>query len=119
MAVVSLYPYEYEPLDKVENFHGKQLLYIGWEDHLMFCAPLAFPFPPSMPFQDIIKGVLPGAYGYHPDFAQIDWTTVQWFKSGKPWQPTLEKTLEENGLNHKDVIRFRTPGLTGIKSSFS
>jgi hypothetical protein len=25
-----------------------QLLYIGWEDHLMFCAPFACPCPPTM-----------------------------------------------------------------------
>jgi len=63
--------------------------------------------------------VLPGVYGYHPDFAQIDWAKAEWFKSGKPWQPDVEKSLAENGLKHKDVIRFRTPGLTGIKGSCS
>jgi phenol hydroxylase P4 protein len=44
---------------------------------------------------------------------------VQWFKSGQPWTPDPAKSLEGNGLGHKDVIRFRTPGLTGIQGSFS
>jgi len=44
---------------------------------------------------------------------------VQWFKSGQPWQPDFGKTLAENGLGHKDAIRFRTPGLTGIRGSSS
>ena len=50
---------------------------------------------------------------------EIDWSKVEWLKSGQPWQPDVEKSLAENGLKHKDVIRLRTPGLTGIKGSFS
>jgi phenol hydroxylase P4 protein len=85
----------------------------------MFCAPFCFPFPPVMPFRDLVEKVLPGAYGYHPDWAKIDWSQVHWFKSGKPWQPSLDKSLADNGLRHKDVLRFRTPGLTGIQGSCS
>ncbi|CDM23342.1 Phenol hydroxylase, P4 oxygenase component DmpO [Castellaniella defragrans 65Phen] len=117
MAVKSLGPYDFPPKDRLENFHGNQLTYIGWEDHLLFCAPFCFPFPPDMPFGLIIDQVLPGAFGYHPDFARIDWSKVEWFKSGRPWTPQHDKSLAENGLRHKDVLRFRTPGLTGIHGS--
>ena len=117
MAVAAVKEYQFAPADSVDKFHGNQLLYIGWEDHLLFCAPFAFPFPPTMRFGDILTAVLPGVYGYHPDFAQIDWSKAEWFKSSQPWQPDLDKSLAENGLKHKDVIRFRTPGLTGIKGS--
>ena len=119
MAVAAVKEYEFAPLDRHENFHGNQLLYIGWEDHLMFCAPFAFPFPPNMPFRAVVEQVLPGAFGYHPDFALIEWAKAEWFKSGQPWQPDFDKSLADNGLGHKDVIRFRTPGLTGIKGSCS
>jgi phenol hydroxylase P4 protein len=44
---------------------------------------------------------------------------VQWFDSGEPFQPDPSKSLADNGLVHKSVIRFRTPGLTGIGGSFS
>lgn len=119
MPVVAIKDYAFEPKDKRENFHGAQLLYIGWEDHLLFCSPYAFPFPPAMPFKAILDDVLPGVYGYHPDFAKVDWAKAEWFKSGGPWQPDYEKSLAGNGLEHKDVIRFRTPGLIGIKGSCS
>jgi phenol hydroxylase P4 protein len=33
--------------------------------------------------------------------------------------PDPAKSLADNGLTHKDAIRFRTPGLTGIKGSGS
>lgn len=119
MAVAAKKNYEFPAADTQDKFHGAQLLYIGWDDHLMFASPFAFPFPPTMRFSDIINGVLPGAFGYHPDFAHIDWAKAEWFKSGQPYQPDFGKTLAENGLKHKDVLRFRTPGLTGIKGSFS
>ena len=50
---------------------------------------------------------------------QIDWDRAEWFKSGQPWTPDHDKSLAENGLGHKDVIRFRTPGLTGFQGSCS
>ncbi|MCK6545695.1 phenol hydroxylase subunit P4 [Myxococcota bacterium] len=105
--------------DRLENFHGNQLLYVGWDQHLMFCAPFAFPFPPQMLFRDVVEKVFPGSFGYHPDFAKIDWSKVEWLKSGKPWKPDFDKSLADNGLVHKDVLRFRTPGLDGIKGSAS
>ena len=118
MSVVATAPYAFPMKDVRENFPAP-LLYIGWEDHLLFCAPFCLPLPPDMPFGALISDVLPGAFGYHPDFGKIDWSQAQWFKSGQPWQPDPAKSLADNGLRHKDVIRFRTPGLTGIQGSYS
>lgn len=119
MAVAAVKDYRGEHKDSADRFHGAQLLYIGWLDHLMFCAPFAFPLPPDMPFGAIIEAVLPGAFGAHPEFAQIDWSTVEWAKSGVPFHPDPATSLAENGLRHKDTITFRTPGLTGIAGSSS
>ncbi len=118
MSVVAIGPYSFAPADARENFPAP-LLYIGWDDHLLFCAPVCLPLPADTPFDALTSTVLPGVYGEHPDFARIAWPQTQWFKSGKPWAPDPAKTLAENGLKHKDVIRFRTPGLTGIKGSHS
>lgn len=117
MAVIAIKEYEFPSSDAVERFHGAQVLYVGWEDHLIFCSPLAFPLPPSMHFGDLVAGPLKAGFSYHPDFAQIDWAKAEWFKSGKPVTLDFDKSLAENGLKHKDVIRFRTPGLNGIKGS--
>lgn len=118
MSVFALTDYAFPMKDVRENFPAP-LLYIGWEDHLLFCAPFCLPLPPDTPFGALATAVLPGIYGYHPDFAQIDWSKAEWSKSGQPWQPDPAKSLAENGLQHKDVIRFRTPDLTGIQGSFS
>jgi phenol hydroxylase P4 protein len=80
---------------------------------------VCLPLPGETPFGALASAVLPGVYGAHPDFNRIDWNQVLWFKSGQPWQPDAAKSLQDNGLGHKDVIRFRSPGLTGIGGSFS
>lgn len=120
MSVIALEPgYTGEIKDRVENFHGQQLLYIGWEDHLMFCAPLCIPVPPSLPFGALITDIIPGLYALHPDAPAIDWSRVEWFSSGRPFTPDASKSLADNGLGHKAALRFRTPGLTGIRGSCS
>jgi len=116
MSVNALGAYDFAPRDTRGNFPAP-LLYIGWDDHLMFCAPVCLPLPADTPFGALAGAILPGVYGLHPEFSKIDWNKVEWFKSGQPWSPDGSKTLEGNGLKHKDAIRFRTPGLTGIKGS--
>lgn len=120
MPVVALHPgYRGEIADREDRFHGNRLLYVGWDHHLMFGAPVCLPLPPSMPFAALLTDVLPGVYGSHPDFARIDWTKTFWLRSGAPWQPDPASTLEQNGLRHKSAIRFVTPGLDGIGGSFT
>lgn len=119
MAVAALKDYNFEPLDKVENFHGNQLVYLNWIDHLMFCAPVAFPLPPEMPWGALLAEIIPMAYSAHPDFANIDWDAVEWKIDHKPVQPNPEASLKDNGVGHKSVITFVTPGLNGYQGSAS
>ena len=119
MAVVAVKEYKGSRPDGADKFHGAQLVYVGWLDHLMFCAPFAFPLPPDMPFGALIEAVLPGSFGQHPDFAKIDWSKVEWTKGRKPFSPDPSKSLADNGIRHKDSLTFKAPGLTGIKGTSS
>ncbi|NDW43873.1 phenol hydroxylase subunit P4 [Ruegeria sp. PrR005] len=117
MGVIALdpdYASKVAPADTLDKFHGNQLVYIHWEEHLMFCAALAFPFPPGMPFGAILAEILPTFYGIHPDFEKIDWGKVRWTVDGKDITPDPEKSLADHGVGHKSLIRFWTPGLTGV-----
>lgn len=116
MPVQSAAPYAFAPKDSVDKFPAP-LLYIGWDDHKMFCAPHCAPMAPTMTFGEFVHGALPGMYGAHPDFARIDWGRAEWLRDGQPFTPDMDKTLAENGLGHKSVVRFRTPGLTGLGGS--
>lgn len=114
MAVAAVSEYQFVPKDVEANFHGLRVVYVGWDKHLMFASPFMFPLSPAMIFGDLPGTALASAYSAHPDFAKIDWNKVEWLRNGKPWQPDFAKSLEENGVRHKDLLRFRTPGLTGI-----
>lgn len=119
MPVTALGNYDFEPLDAQKNFHGNIITYWNWVDHLMFCAPIALPLAPDMPFAAVVGEVLPGAYAYHPDFEKIDWDAAEWNLDGAAFTPDLNKSLKENGLGHKSVVRFTTPGLTGVGGSYT
>ena len=66
------------------------------------------------PFAEIIDKYITDCYSYHPDFARIDWAQVIWQNSNQVFTPDRAKSLKENGIGHKDLIRFTTPGLNGI-----
>ena len=113
MSVVALKEYKGEVRDSVDRFHGNQLVYVHWEKHLSFCAPLAFPLPPGMPFGAITSDVVGPIYGLHPDWAKIAWSKANWTLDGKPFTPDPAKSLADNGIGHKSVLRLTTPGLSG------
>lgn len=105
--------------DDESLFHGKRLIFLCWENHLMFAAPLCVPLPPTLPFGALIRDVLPDLYGEHPEFESIDWKRTQWFNSDKRFIPDVGKSLEHHGLGHKTLIRFRTPALEGSRVTVS
>lgn len=109
--------YKGKVLDKEANFGGNILVYIGWDDHLLFCSAKAFPLPPALTFGDFRAGVLKEGFGQHPEFSEIDWGTVEWVLNGTSISPQDEQTLQDLGFDHKSLLRFRTPGLTGYKGA--
>ena len=47
-------------------------------------------------------------------FAAIDWSTVEWELDGAAFTPDRGQTLAAQGIGHKSMLRFRTPGLNGL-----
>ena len=104
-------------MDSVDRFHGNQLVYIGWDNHTSICTANAYPLPPDMPFGALTEAVLPSVCGPHPDFPLIEWSEVEWLLDGAAFTPDMGKSLKDNGVGHKSLIRFKTPGLTGYKGT--
>ncbi|MDO9591881.1 MAG: phenol hydroxylase subunit P4 [Erysipelotrichaceae bacterium] len=114
MGVASVQDYDFPAKDRVENFHGNQLVFLHWEDHLMFCAPVAFPLPASMLFSEMVENVLTPAYSVHPDFKEINWSAVLWTLDDVRIDPDWKASLMSNSIGHKSLLKFVTPGLEGI-----
>lgn len=118
MAVKPLHEgYSGDVRDRVENYQGNYIVHIGWDHHLLYAAPQALVLSPDMQFDEFRKNVMPQSFGAHPDFAAIDWTSVQWKLNGEVFQPRANKTLKELGVGHKSSIRFVTPGSQGIANA--
>jgi phenol hydroxylase P4 protein len=115
MKHIGDYPLRQRDLESM--FHGKRLIYLCWENHLMFAAPLCVPLPPNLPFGALVRDVLPELYGEHPEFEDIDWKRTQWFNSNRRFIPDQGKSIEHHGLEHKSLIRFRTPALEGSRNT--
>ena len=117
MSVAAIGSYEFKPRDAHENYKGKQLLFINWEKHRMFSRPFVIAVDPSMKFSELIEKYVVPAFSFHPDFEKIDWSKVTWQNSNTQFTPDLAKSLSDNGIGHKDLIRFTTPGLNGLAGS--
>lgn len=109
--------YTGQVMDARANFGGNLIIYFGWDEHLMFCAPKAFPLPPQMTFGDVIDQIMPQAFGQHPEFKDIDWDKAQWTLNREAISPARDQSLEALGADHKSCFRLRTPGLTGYKGT--
>lgn len=109
MAVASLKPgYAGPTRDKVENFHGAQLVYVHWEGHLNFCAAITLPLPANTPFAALTGEILPSLYRADPDWASVDLTAARWTLDGQDWVPEPGRSIGEQGVGHKSLIRFWT-----------
>lgn len=118
MPVHAITPdYKGEVLDRLENFHGNQVVYVGWDHHLMFCAAFAYPVPPEMPFTALLNEVMPDAFGMHGEFEKINWEKTEWLLDGQPFIPQLDVSLADQGIAHKSLLRFQTPELTGYQGA--
>ncbi|QBM78138.1 phenol hydroxylase (plasmid) [Sphingomonas sp. AAP5] len=109
MALASLNPgYSGPTRDKVENFNGAQLVYVHWEGHLNFCAGITLPLPPETPFGALASEILPSLYSADPKWRSDELETARWSLDGEDWAPDAGKTLGEQGVGHKSLIRFWT-----------
>ncbi len=114
MPVVAIAEYIGQARDRVENFNGRQLLYLSWDRHLLFAAPFLLCLTPDTPFGEMVDGGLVPLLQADPDASTIDWNQVQWSLAGQPWQPDWSASLRANGIGHKMQLRFHTPGLNSL-----
>ena len=109
--------YQFTPLDLQQNYGENMLLFIGWDHHTLFCSAHAFVVSPKQTLQELIDGQIKAGFEQHPDFENIDWSTVQFSLNRNNLKVDFSKTLDELGFDHKSLLRFVTPGLDGFKDA--
>ena len=114
MALTSTKPYIGVPRDPVQNFNGKQIVYVCWEQHMLFATPLMLVVEPGMLLGDMLQNIVKTLIQADPDASSVDLTKVEWRKSGKAWTPDFSATLAANGIVHKEQLIFSTPGLNSL-----
>lgn len=118
MATIAITP-EYRGLvrDQQQNYGDNIILYVGWDEHLLFCSAKAFLIHPTMSGRELIESVLTEGFSQHPDFEKIDWDTVLWRLNNETFHLDQEISLSKQGVDHKSLLRFKTPGLSGYNGS--
>jgi phenol hydroxylase P4 protein len=114
MPVTSTKPYVGIPRDLVSNFLGKQIVYVCWDQHLLFAAPMMLVVEPTMLLKDLLDQVWKPLLAADPDVAALQWEQSQWLKSKQPWTPRLEASIADNGIAHKEQLLLRTPKLNSL-----
>ena len=116
MSVTAIGSYEHATHDTADRFSAP-LLYVAWDEHMMFAAPAVVSLSMHTSMADVQAKLLPSLYSEHTDYERIKCTQVQWFCADKMSKPKPDKTLAQHGFTHKSVLRFRTPGLEGLRGS--
>ncbi len=117
MPVSAIGAYQAQSADRLETFHGLQLVYLCWDRHLIFCAPMTFPLSPDMRFADFLEQVVKPAIAPHPDAEHVDFAKAQWLLDDQPFTPAPDASLQANGILHKSLLHLTTPGLNGLQGS--
>mgnify|MGYP003475334101 CR=1 FL=1 len=114
MAVKSIKPYIGTPRDLVANFNGKQIVYVCWNQHLLFAAPFMLVVEPGMRFGDLLEPAFQRLPRPDPEPAASRWSVAGWQKRNQAWTPDFNASIAANGIAHKEQLRFSTPGLNAL-----
>lgn len=109
--------YQFEPRDLQRNYGDNMLLFIGWDHHTLFCSAHAFLVSPQQTLQDLIDQQIQAGFHQHPDFNEIDWSTVRFTLNRQQIEAEFSKTLSELNFDHKSLLRFVTPNLNGYNGT--
>jgi phenol hydroxylase P4 protein len=89
-------------------------VYIGWDQHLLFCSAFTFMVSPTTSFRALRDENMAGVFGEHPEWTDINWDTASWLLDGQPFTPDLDKAITPQGITHKSLLRLVTPELKGF-----
>lgn len=100
--IKSLGTYDFPSKSRQELYGDDILVHLWRKDSMFFCAAATFRLPKAMKWADFVEGVAMPLMTSDPDFdtaKELSWQLVD-----DPFTPDPDKSLEENGIQHKNTI---------------
>ena len=100
--IKSLGEYKFPSKSRQELYGDDILVHVWRKDSMFFCSPATFRAPKAMKWADFVDGMVMPYVTSDPDFDQskdLSWTLI-----GEAFSPDPEKSLDENGVQHKNTI---------------
>jgi phenol hydroxylase P4 protein len=105
MAVKALADYNFPAADRQENFGDDMLVNLFWDGNLFIDCPDAVRVPRAMKWGDFKTGVLDPWAAADPDYDPA--AATDWRINDDPFEPDPDRSLEQLGIRHKQVVKFR------------
>lgn len=98
MSVVSRKEYIGVARDRVENFNGNQLVYVGWDNHLLFASAFLLCPTPETVFRDLVQNNLAPLLSADPDAKKLTGTRSHGSRAMNPGHRTGMPVLRPMAL---------------------
>ena len=105
MGVKAIGTYDFPSRSRQELYGDDQLVHLWWKDNPWFCAAACFRSPKAMSWGDFWNAIAVPFLEEDPDFDPA--ANRVWTLHGEPFVPRDDQTLEEIGVEHKDVIGMK------------
>ena len=106
MTVKALAEYDFPASDRLENFGDDMLVNLFWEANLFIGCPACVRVPRAMTWGDFKSGVIDPWASADPDYDPS--AATGWRINDTPFTPDLDRSLEQLGVMHKGIVKFRT-----------
>lgn len=98
----SIGEYKFPSRSRQELYGDDILLHVVRNDSMFFCSAATFRAPKAMPWSDFLNGMVLPWVTTDPDFDASK--PLSWQLVGQDWTPDGAKSLEENGVKHKNCV---------------
>ena len=97
--------YNFPSKDRIELFGDDQLVNVFWEGNVFIVGPGCFRVPRSIAWSEFVRDVVGSWAKADPDYDESKVTN--WRIDDTPIDPKPTDTLEELGVEHKGLLKFR------------
>lgn len=100
--IKSIGEYNFPSRSRQELYGDDILVHVLRRDSMFFCSAAAFRAPKAMKWSDFVAGMVMPYVTSDPDFDASK--PLSWKLVDDDFTPEADKSLEENGVRHKNTV---------------